>query len=246
VGLGPRARGWSATFGGDEEAHYRRRWRAPRAAVRLLRTRRPTTKEYDSWARGPVREARSPWRVSGEIFSGVSGRQWGNLSLKRDSPERGSHSHRSQRPFALEFSALFCRRSRHGLARPSRAPLARGGTQLGAQPARMGSTGVRRKDPCRCLSSQQSRRRRVCVLHLQPPQRVGAADLVFLRAAVGGAWPPTSALHALLHPSGSHHRLPPQDVRGGDTPSRFFLQYSEGRMFTSLVKAGSELSCGSM
>jgi hypothetical protein len=95
-----------------------------------------------------------------------------NLSLKRDSPERGSHSHHSQRPFALEFSVLFCRRSRHGLARPSRAPPARGGTQLGVQPARMGCAGVRRKDPCRCLSSRRSRRLRVCVLRLQPPQRV--------------------------------------------------------------------------
>jgi hypothetical protein len=53
VGLSPRARGWSAAFGGDEEAHYRRRWRAPHAAVHLLRTRRPMPNEYDSWARPP-------------------------------------------------------------------------------------------------------------------------------------------------------------------------------------------------
>jgi hypothetical protein len=55
-GPGPRARGWAAVFGGDEEAHYLRRWRAPHAAVRLLRTRRPTPKEYDSWARAPMPE----------------------------------------------------------------------------------------------------------------------------------------------------------------------------------------------
>jgi hypothetical protein len=109
VGPSPRARGWSAAFGGGEEVHYRRRWHAPHAAVRLLCTRMPTPKEYDSWARAPVLEARSPWRVSGEIFCVVSGRQWGNLSLKRDSPEHGSHSHRSQRLFALEFSTPFCR-----------------------------------------------------------------------------------------------------------------------------------------
>jgi hypothetical protein len=180
-------------------------------------------------------EAGSPWRASGEIFSGVLGRQWGNPSLKRDSPERCSHSHHSQRPFTLELSVLFCRGSRHGLSRPSQAPPARGGTQLGARPAQMGCAGVRRKDPCRCLSSRQSHHWRVCVLRLQPPWRVGAADLVFLRAAAGGAWPPTSALHALLHPSSGHHRLPPQDVRGGDAPFSFFLQHSEGRMFTSLV-----------
>jgi hypothetical protein len=169
VGPGPRVRGWAAAFGRDEEAHYRRRWRAPHAAVRLLRTWSPTPKEYDSWAWAPVSEARSPWRVSGEIFYGVLGRQWGSLSLKRDSPERGSHSHHSQRPYAFEFSTLFCCRSRHGLARSSRAPPARGGTQLGAQPARMGCAGVCQNGPCWCLSLQQSCWRRVCVLRLQPP-----------------------------------------------------------------------------
>jgi hypothetical protein len=29
VGPGPRVRGWAAAFGGDEEAHYHRWWRAP-------------------------------------------------------------------------------------------------------------------------------------------------------------------------------------------------------------------------
>jgi hypothetical protein len=53
VGPGPRVRVWSAAFGGDEEA---RRF-APLMAVRLLRTRRPTPKEYDSWAWAPVLEA---------------------------------------------------------------------------------------------------------------------------------------------------------------------------------------------
>jgi hypothetical protein len=35
-------------------SHYRGRWFAPLAAVRLLRTRKPTPKEDDSWARAPV------------------------------------------------------------------------------------------------------------------------------------------------------------------------------------------------
>jgi hypothetical protein len=53
VGLGPRFSDWAVGFGGGEEAHYRG-WRlAPLVAVRLLRTRRPTPKEYDSWARAP-------------------------------------------------------------------------------------------------------------------------------------------------------------------------------------------------
>jgi hypothetical protein len=59
VGPGPRVRGWASAFGGDEEAHYRRRWHAPHATVCLLRTWRPTPKEYDSWARAPMSEVGS-------------------------------------------------------------------------------------------------------------------------------------------------------------------------------------------
>jgi hypothetical protein len=143
----------------------------------------------------------------------------GESSIKRDSPECGSHSFHSLRPFAFEFSALFCRRSHHGLARPSRVLPVRGGTQLGAQPARMGCAGVCQKDPCRRLSPRRSRRRGVRALRLQPPLRVSTADLIFLRAAARGAWPPTSALHAPLHPSGGHFRLPLLDVRGSDASS---------------------------
>jgi hypothetical protein len=57
VGPGPHVRDRSAAFGGGEEAHYRRQWRALHAAVRLLYARRPTPEEYDSWARTPVPEA---------------------------------------------------------------------------------------------------------------------------------------------------------------------------------------------
>jgi hypothetical protein len=58
VGPGPRVRDWAVGFDGGEEAHYRRRWRAPHAAVCFLRTRRPMPKEYDSWGWAPVSEAR--------------------------------------------------------------------------------------------------------------------------------------------------------------------------------------------
>jgi hypothetical protein len=75
VSLGPRVRGWAAAFGGDEKA---RRF-APRVAVRLLRTRRPTHKEYDSWARAPVTEAGLLWCAPGEVFCGISGREQGRL-----------------------------------------------------------------------------------------------------------------------------------------------------------------------
>jgi hypothetical protein len=74
MGPGPRARDWVVGRGGGEEAHYRRRWHAPLVAVRLLRTRRPTPKEYDSWAWAPVPETGSPWRASGEALCGASWR----------------------------------------------------------------------------------------------------------------------------------------------------------------------------
>jgi hypothetical protein len=110
----------------------------------------------------------------------------------------------------------------------------------------MGCVGVRRKDLCQRLSSRRPHRRRVHALCLQPPQRSSAADFVFLHAAAGGAWPPTSTRYALLHPSGGHHCLPPQDVCGGDAPSCFFLQHSGGRMFSSLVKVDNGMSSGSI
>jgi hypothetical protein len=71
MGPSPHVRGWSAAFGGDEEAQRF----APHVAVRLLRTWRPTPKEYDSWARAPMTEAGSPWCASGEVFCGVLGRE---------------------------------------------------------------------------------------------------------------------------------------------------------------------------
>jgi hypothetical protein len=91
------------------------------------------------------------------------------------------------------------------------------------------------------LLSATSRCRRFCVLCFQTLQRVDSADPVFLRAAAGGAWPLASTRGVLLHPSGGHHRLPPRDVRGGDAPSRFFLQHLGG-VITSLVKADIGLS----
>jgi hypothetical protein len=62
VGLGPRVRDWTVVFGGDEEAHYRERWFAPRVSVHLLRTRRPAHQLYDLWVRAPVSE-------TGPLFS---------------------------------------------------------------------------------------------------------------------------------------------------------------------------------
>jgi hypothetical protein len=50
VGPGPHARDWAIGFGGGEEAHCCRRWRAPLAAVRLLRTQDPARQVHDMWA----------------------------------------------------------------------------------------------------------------------------------------------------------------------------------------------------
>jgi hypothetical protein len=82
----PHTADWSAALGGGEETHYRGRWHAPHVAVHLLRSRRPTPKEYNLWAQAPVLENGSPLRTSGEVFCGASGRLWGNPSLKGDSP----------------------------------------------------------------------------------------------------------------------------------------------------------------
>jgi hypothetical protein len=68
------------------EMHYRRRWRAPHAAVCLLHTRRPMPKEYDSWAQAPVSETGSLWCTSGEVFCGTSGRQLGESLFKKGLP----------------------------------------------------------------------------------------------------------------------------------------------------------------
>jgi hypothetical protein len=86
MGPSPHVRDWSAAFDGGEEVHYRRRWRAPHVAVCLLRTRRPTPEEYDSWARAPVSETGSPWRASGEVFCGALGRQLGESLFKKGTP----------------------------------------------------------------------------------------------------------------------------------------------------------------
>jgi hypothetical protein len=55
VGPSPRVRDWVVvSCGGDEEAHYRGRWFAPRMVVCLLSTRRPAHQMYDLWAQAPV------------------------------------------------------------------------------------------------------------------------------------------------------------------------------------------------
>jgi hypothetical protein len=74
--------------------------------------------------------------------------------------------------------------------------------------------------------------RGVRALRLLPLLWVGAADLAFLLAAVGGARPPTSAPPAPLHPPGGHLRPPLRDVHGV-APSTSLFHH-----FFVLVKSG--------
>jgi hypothetical protein len=85
MGPDPRIRHWAVGFGGGEEARYRGRRPTPHVAVHLLRTRRPTPKEYDSWARAPVLE-------SGPLLSAEMKRR-GGRSFRDGSPS--SHSETS-------------------------------------------------------------------------------------------------------------------------------------------------------
>jgi hypothetical protein len=50
---GPRARDWAISFGGGEEAHYRRQWCALHVSVRLLHTQKPARQVHDMWAWAP-------------------------------------------------------------------------------------------------------------------------------------------------------------------------------------------------
>jgi hypothetical protein len=169
-----------------------------------------------------------PRCASGELFCGVSGHKQGNLPLK------GVH------PCAAVTLPHFLPTAAPFRLRALRAPL-----DLHSSAAVVAMTLL---DPPECFQSEVAlnlvhnllrwgasafvgrirvgasplgdlRRWGVCALCLQPPLRVGATNLVFLRAAAGGARPPTSALHAPLHPLGGHFRLPQRDVCGGDTSS---------------------------
>jgi hypothetical protein len=154
VGPGPRVRDWAIVFGGDEEAHYRGRRFAPRVTVRLLCTRRPALQLYDLWTRPPChRLGCLGARRAG--FSAASRGASGRVSLEKGFTPRAavtlSHYLPIVAPFRLRAlraplrscSPAFRRCSRHGLASSSRAFPVRGGTQPGAQPARMERAGVR-------------------------------------------------------------------------------------------------------
>jgi hypothetical protein len=283
VGQGHRVRGLAAAFSGDEEA-----WRfAPCVAVRLLHTRRPAPKEYDSWAQASVSKAgpllsaemerrgssllvwrfaffthegrrpRSMTRGPGPScqrldrlgarrarFSTASWGVNGRALLKWDSPECGSHSFHLLHPFAFELSALFCRRSCYGLARPSRVLLVRGGTQLGAQPVRMGCASVRRKDPCRRLSPRRlSPPRSSC--SSSPTSPVGWRCQS--RPSSCCCWRSSASNLSTLRPTSSSRRSSsPTSVRC-PWGRRFFRQHSNKRVMCSdLPGVESELSCGSI
>jgi hypothetical protein len=111
-------------------------------------------------------------------FSAASRGATGRVFLEKGFTPRAavtlSHSLPTAAPFRLRAlraplhsrSSAFRRRSRHGLASPSRAFPVRGGTQTGAQPTRMERADVRRKDPRRRHSPRRSRRGGVRALRL--------------------------------------------------------------------------------
>jgi hypothetical protein len=196
-------------------------------------------------------------RIGGELTRDASGRERGNLPLKRGftlrvaamscfSPTRGALPPSSSlRPFAFKVPALHRHSlpwscdfipSAHRLSECSKWYTAcldgmrwylPGGLVLGS------------------LLSVTFSPKSLCSL-FPNSQRVGPVDPIFLRAVVGGAWPLGSTCGVLFHSSSGHRRLLPRDVRGGDTFSRFFLQHSGGRMITSLMEVGSGLSHGSI
>jgi hypothetical protein len=146
-------------------------------------------------------------------------------------------------PFAFELSALFCRRSRHGLARPSRVLPIRGGTQIGAQPARMGCAGIRRKDPCRRLSPRRSRRRGVRALRSNPP----AGWCCRSRLSSCCCWRSSASNLSTSRPTSSSRR--PSSPTSARCPwgRRFFRQRPNERVLCSdLPEVESELRCGSI
>jgi hypothetical protein len=106
VGPSPRARGWSAAFGRDEEAQRF----APRVAVHHLRTWRPTPKEYDLWAWPLVPEA-------GPLFSAKMKRRDGLLLAWRfaffaHGDQRPRSMTRGPRPPCQRLGRLGARRAR--------------------------------------------------------------------------------------------------------------------------------------
>jgi hypothetical protein len=168
------------------------------------------------------------------------GASLGYLSLKRDSPERGSHSHHSQRPFALEFSALFCR---HGLARPSRVLPVRGGTRLGAQPARMGCAGSPEGSVSAPLLTAISPPGSSC------PSSPTSSTGWHCRSRLSSccSWRSSASNLSTLRPASSFRR--PSSPTSARCPwgRHFFLQHSEEWVLRNdLLEAEGELSCDSI
>jgi hypothetical protein len=56
MGPSPRARDWAVGFGGGEEAHYCRQWRALHASVLLPRAQNLACQVHDMWAWAPMPE----------------------------------------------------------------------------------------------------------------------------------------------------------------------------------------------
>jgi hypothetical protein len=111
MGSGPRVRDWTVVFGRDEEAHYRGRWLAPRVAVRLLSTQRPSHQLYDLWTQAPCHRL-GCFGARRARFSAASQGTSGRVFLEKGFTPRAvvtlSHSLQLLCPFAFELSAPLC------------------------------------------------------------------------------------------------------------------------------------------
>src|SRR6185312_2799216 len=126
------------------------------------------------------------------------------------------------RPFAFEppHPLLFCADcssppQQDGVPRSSPSFPNRGGTEHGAPPAWVESTGGCLGDSSRLGSPRRSTRREICAVYFAHFHRLGAADLFVLPAAAGGFRPPAPAYQAPLHPPDVNLRPLMRDVRGG-------------------------------
>jgi hypothetical protein len=150
VGPGPHVRDWAVVFGEGEKALL------PRAAVcpwrlAFFALEDPHT-SYMTCGPGPPCHRLGCFGARQARFSAASrGTSRGVFLEKGFTPRAAvtlSHLLPTAAPFRLRAlctplhlrSSAFRRRSRHGLASSSRALPVRGGTQPGAQPARMGSS----------------------------------------------------------------------------------------------------------
>jgi hypothetical protein len=134
VGPGTCARDWAVGFGGGEEAHYPRRWRALHASVHLRRTQKLAHQVHDMWAWAPMPEVgrlvaakpRGRATAGAKRHTTVGG---GVLSTRRFTFTFSAHRNRRARCMTCG-SGPPCQRLDHWLQRRRGGALPWGGSML--------------------------------------------------------------------------------------------------------------------